>query len=136
MHRSLTISPAPIDERALVAARVNSTTAGAAVCFSGIVRGREGSEPISALEYECFHPMAEHQFHQLFDELEHRWPIASVRLVHRIGVVKAGEASLWVEVVAPHRGEAFTACQWLIDEMKRVVPIWKKALPIQPVEQL
>ncbi len=133
MHRSLTISPAPIDEADLVAARASSTTMGAAVYFSGIVRGSEDAQPISALEYECFRPMAEHQFHRLFDELECRWPIASVRLVHRIGVVKAGEASLWVEIVAPHRGEAFAACQWLIDEMKRVVPIWKKTLPGQPV---
>ena len=50
----------------------------------------------------------------------------SVRLVHRVGMVKVNEPSLWVEVVTPHRGEAFAACQWLIDEMKRVVPIWKK----------
>ena len=130
MHRSLIISPAPIDEPTLVAARANSTAMGAAVYFSGIVRDSEGAQPISALEYECFRPMAEHQFNRLFDELEHRWPIASVRLVHRIGVVKAGEASLWVEVIAPHRGEAFAACQWLIDEMKRVVPIWKKPMPV------
>jgi len=106
---------------------------GAAVYFSGIVRGSEADQPISALEYECFRPMAEHQFHLLFDELEHRWPIASVRLTHRVGVVEAGEVSLWVEIVAPHRGEAFAACQWLIEEMKRVVPIWKKPLPEQPV---
>ena len=57
-----------------------------------------------------------------------RWPVESVRLVHRLGPVLAGEASLWVEVVAPHRGEAFAACQWLIDEMKRVVPIWKRTI--------
>ena len=70
--------------------------------------------------------MAEHQFNRLFSEMEKRWPIESVRLVHRVGMVKVNEPSLWVEVVAPHRGEAFAACQWLIDEMKRVVPIWKK----------
>ena len=70
--------------------------------------------------------MAERQFNLLFSEMEKRWPIESVRLVHRIGMVKVNEPSLWVEVVAPHRGEAFAACQWLIDELKRVVPIWKK----------
>ena len=70
--------------------------------------------------------MAERQFHLLFDEMAKRWPVESVRLVHRIGVVCVNEPSLWVEVIAPHRGEAFAACQWLIDEMKRVVPIWKK----------
>ncbi len=128
MDRSLTITPDPIDELALVAARRISGGMGAAVYFSGVVRGSEDDASITALEYECFRPMAEHQFHQLFDELERRWPVESVRLVHRIGVVKVGEPSLWVAVVAPHRGEAFDACQWLIDEMKRVVPIWKKPL--------
>ncbi len=126
MLRSLTLSPDPIDEPALVAARGMSGGMGAAVYFSGVVRGSEDSQPISAIEYECFRPMAEHQFHRLFDELERRWPIESVRLVHRLGLVKVNESSLWVELVSPHRGEAFAACQWLIDEMKRVVPIWKK----------
>lgn len=126
MLRSLLISPDPLDEPALVTSRRMTAGMGAAVYFSGVVRGSEASQPISAIEYECFRPMAEHQFHQLFDELERRWPVESVRLVHRIGVVKVGEPSLWVEVVAPHRGESFAACQWLIDELKRVVPIWKK----------
>ena len=83
---------------------------------------------ISAIDYEAFGPMAERQFHLLFDEMEKRWPLESVRLVHRLGMVRVNEASLWVEIVAPHRGEAFAAGQWLIDEMKRVVPIWKKPL--------
>lgn len=126
MERSLTISPEPIDESALVAARRMGSGMGAAVYFSGVVRGSEDAQPISAIEYECFRPMAEHQFHKLFDEVERRWPVESVRLVHRLGVVRVNEPSLWVEVIAPHRGEAFAACQWLIDEMKRVVPIWKK----------
>ena len=128
MHRSLTLTPDPIDEAALVAARRMGEGMGAAVCFSGVVRGSEEGQPIAAIEYECFRPMAEHQFHKLFDEIGRRWPIESVRLVHRLGVVRVNEPSLWVEVIAPHRGEAFTACQWLIDEMKRVVPIWKKPL--------
>ncbi|NBV23101.1 MAG: molybdenum cofactor biosynthesis protein MoaE [Proteobacteria bacterium] len=126
MHRSLTISSDPIDEPVLVAARRMSGGMGAAVYFSGVVRGSEDTQPISAIEYECFRPMAEHQFHRLFDELERRWPVESIRLVHRIGVVKVNESSLWVEVIAAHRGEAFAACQWVIDEMKRVVPIWKR----------
>jgi molybdopterin synthase catalytic subunit len=124
--RSLLITPDPLDEPTLIAARRMTGGMGAAVYFSGVVRGSEDSQPISAIEYECFRPMAEHQFHQLFDELERRWPVESVRLVHRIGIVKVGEASLWLEIVTPHRGESFAACQWLIDEMKRVVPIWKK----------
>ena len=128
MLRHLTISTDPINEPALLAQRAMSRGMGAAVYFLGVVRAEEAGEPISALEYESFQPMAEHQFNLLFTEMATRWPIESVRLVHRLGVVKVNEASLWVEIVAPHRGEAFAACQWLIDEMKRVVPIWKKAV--------
>jgi len=124
--RSLIITTDPIDVAALSAQRIISGGMGAVVQFLGLVRATEDGKTITALEYETFQRMAEHQFNLLFDQLEKRWPIESVRLVHRVGVVKVSEPSLWVEVVAPHRGEAFAACQWLIDEMKRVVPIWKK----------
>ena len=128
MKRSLLITTDPIDERALVVQRVMSHGMGAAVYFTGVVRGSEEGASISAIDYEAFGTMAERQFHLLFDEMEKQWPIESVRLVHRVGVVPVNGPSLWVEVVAPHRGEAFAACQWLIDEMKRVVPIWKRPL--------
>ena len=128
MKRQLTFTTTPIDETALLGQRSMSAGMGAAVSFLGVVRGTEGKAAISALEYETFQRMAEHQISLLFDELEKRWPIESVRLVHRVGLVKAGVPSLWVEVIAPHRAEAFAACQWLIDEMKRVAPIWKKPM--------
>lgn len=126
MKRQLTITTEPIDEAALLRGRTMSESMGAVVCFLGVVRSTENRAPICALEYEAFERMAEHQFNLLFDEMAQRWPLESVRLVHRLGEVKVKEPSLWVEVVAPHRAEAFAACQWLIDEMKRVVPIWKK----------
>ncbi len=128
MKTQLNITTEPIDEAALLQRRQISGGMGAVVCFLGVVRGVEADATISAIEYEAFQKMAEHQFHLLFDEMAKRWPLESVRLVHRVGVVKVNEPSLWVEVVAPHRGEAFAACQWLVDEMKRVVPIWKKPL--------
>ncbi len=130
MQRDLLLTRDPISEAGLAARRPASATAGAALVFVGIVRDREGEARIAALDYECFEAMASHQFLKLFDQLAGRWPaLQSVRLVHRLGVVPVGEASLWVEVLAPHRGEAFAACQWLIDEMKRVVPIWKRPVP-------
>jgi molybdopterin synthase catalytic subunit len=129
MRRQLLITSEPINEAALLSQRAMSHGMGAAVYFLGVVRGTEENAAIRAIEYEAFHKMVEHQFNLLFDAMEKRWPIESVRLVHRIGLVKVNEPSLWVEVVAPHRGEAFAACQWLIDEMKRVVPIWKEPLP-------
>ena len=128
MKRQLVITTESIDEAALLAGRSASPAMGAVVSFLGVVREKENNEVIQAIEYETFQRMAEHQFNLLFDAIERRWPIESIRLVHRIGVVKVNEPSLWVEVVAPHRGEAFAACQWLIDRMKEVVPIWKKPL--------
>ena len=128
MKRTLIITQDPIDEPALLARRNMSEGMGAAVYFAGVVRSSEEQQPIIALDYEAFEPMARHQFELIFQEIEKRWPIESVRLVHRLGTVSVNEPSLWVEVIAPHRGEAFAAAQYLIDEMKRLVPIWKKAV--------
>ena len=129
MKRHLAITTDKIDEAALLRPRQASAEMGAVIYFLGVVRASEGVLKISAIDYEAFQPMVERQFNLLFEEIEKRWPIESVRLIHRVGIVKVGEPSLWVEVVASHRGEAFAACQWLIDEMKRVVPIWKKPIP-------
>ena len=127
MKRILILTPNPIDEAALVSQRTMSQGMGAAVYFAGVVRGSEEQQPITALDYEAFEPMARRQFELIFQEIEKRWPIESVRLVHRVGVVPVNETSLWVEVIAPHRSEAFAAGHHLIDEMKRLVPIWKHA---------
>lgn|SRR3954470_673257 len=128
MQRQLTITPEKIDERSLVASRKMSRGMGAAVYFAGVVRDQEEGRQISAIEYEAFTEMVERQFELIFQQIEKRWPIESIRVVHRIGAVKVNEPSLWVQVVAPHRGEAFAACEFLIDEMKKVVPIWKKPI--------
>ena len=129
MNRWLQIQTEPIDEQALAAGRRMSRGMGAVICFLGIVREQEGAGTISALAYEAFEKMAIHQFDLIFDRVAQRWPVESVRIVHRVGVVPVNEASLWVEIVAPHRGEAFAACQFLIDEMKKTVPIWKRPVP-------
>ncbi|MGZ4962763.1 MAG: molybdenum cofactor biosynthesis protein MoaE [Limisphaerales bacterium] len=128
MQREVTITAEAIDEAALLRTRVLPTNMGAVIYFIGAVRDSESGAAIKAIEYEAFDKMARHQFELLFAQIEKRWPVQSIRLVHRIGRVDAGVPSLWVEVIAPHRGEAFAACQWLIDEMKKVVPIWKKPM--------
>ena len=126
MRIELKITTHEIDEGALASAREISTNVGAIVTFLGMVRDSEGEQKISGIDYEAFEKMAHHQFAIIFDEVERRWPIESIRLVHRIGTVPVNEPSLWVELTAPHRAEAFEACQFLIDEMKKVVPIWKR----------
>ena len=126
MRRKLDITTDQIDEVALLQRRKAATGMGAVIYFIGVVRGEEEGRPIAAIDYEVFMGMARHQFDLIFDQVEKRWPVASIRLVHRIGRVAAGEPSLWVETIAPHREEAFAACQFIISEMKRKVPIWKK----------
>jgi molybdopterin synthase catalytic subunit len=128
MKRWLRIQNEPIDEARLTKDRSVSRCTGAVIYFLGVVREAEGDKNISALDYEAFEKMAVHQFGKIFDDVEKRWPVESIRLVHRIGVVPVNEPSLWVEVAASHRAEAFQACQFLIDEMKKVVPIWKRPL--------
>jgi len=102
---------------------------GGVVVFYGIVRDREDGQPISALEYTAYREMAEHQFHKLIEETKRRWPLQRVRVVHRLGVIAVGKPSLLVRVEAAHRGEAFAAAQFIIDELKQKVPIWKRAMP-------
>lgn len=125
MHVHLEITRAAINESALAANRNVSVNVGAVITFQGIVRAAEGQQTISGIDYEAFEPMARRQFEHIFSEVSARWPIEAVRLVHRIGPVAVSEPSLWVEVTASHRREAFEACQYIIDQMKVRVPIWK-----------
>lgn len=127
----VTMGEAALDVAALAAGRVAEPGNGAVVHFVGIVRGSEGGVPIWGLEYSSFERMARRQFELLVHAAGGRWPVASVRIYHRLGKVRAGEPSLWVDVAAPHRSEAFAACQWIIDEMKRVVPIWKRVVSLE-----
>ena len=130
MKTQLTLTPDTIDEPALIAEREMSDSMGAALNFHGVVRAQEGEATIAAIDYEAFDDMACHQFELIFEEIDRQWPIESVRVVHRVGVVPVNEPSLWVELIAPHRAEAFQACQFLINEMKQRVPIWKR--PVVP----
>lgn len=117
----LLITDRPIeDAEAVVAGDV-----GAVVVFWGVVRDREDGQPIAALDYTAYREMAEHQFRQLIAETHRRWPLKSLRVVHRLGRIAVGEPSLLVRVEAGHRGEAFAAAQFIIDELKQKVPIWK-----------
>ena len=126
MKTQLSITSEAIDEHFLITDRETSVSVGAVIVFQGIVRNMEDGVPINAIDYESFNEMACHQFELIFKDINRQWPIESVRLVHRIGVVPVNEPSLWVEIITAHRAEAFAACQFLIDEMKVRVPIWKQ----------
>ncbi|HEY9288854.1 MAG TPA: molybdenum cofactor biosynthesis protein MoaE [Candidatus Dormibacteraeota bacterium] len=113
-------------DAATVAARIKSDTDGGLVVFEGIVRAKSRGKDVRALVYEAYGSMAQRQMEQLAEEAHQRWPINDVAIVHRVGTLQVGETSVVIAVSAGHRGEAFEACRWLIDELKRSVPIWKK----------
>jgi|SRR5689334_21164491 len=104
-----------------------NVTAGAVVDFSGVVRKLEGDgREIEGIEYECHIKMAEHQMRMIADAAKEKFQLKQVVLHHRIGFVKAGEASLFLRVATAHRAAAFQASEWIVDELKKKVPIWKK----------
>ena len=98
---------------------------GATVEFLGIVRGREDGRPIPWLDYEAYAPMAERVIEQAMTQATSRWSLHQTHVRHRVGRVAVGDVAVLIGVAAPHRAEAFAACQFLIDTIKRDAPIWK-----------
>jgi molybdopterin synthase catalytic subunit len=110
-----------------LAALHGATPADGAVCvFVGVVRAENAGRAVSYLEYESYEEMALSQMEGLERELRQRWPVHEVRIVHRLGRLEIGDASVAVSVSAPHRSQAFEACRHAIDTLKKTVPIWKK----------
>ena len=99
--------------------------AGAVVDFFGNVRPLENDKPIDGIEYEAHREMAMHQLQKIADEAGERFDLLAIKLHHSIGFIAAGETSLLLRVAAAHRGAAFEASRWIIDELKKRVPIWK-----------
>jgi len=115
----------PIDA-ARVSAAVADPTSGAIVTFVGTTRDHNDGRAVTRLEYEAYPEMALAEMRKIADTARQRWPIAKIAIVHRIGVVPIGEASVVIAVSAAHRAPAFAACHFAIDRLKEVVPIWKK----------
>ena len=110
-----------------IAARVDDPGAGGAVIFSGVVRNETGGRPVKFLEYEAHAPMAEAKMREIGAAIRARWPgVRRVAMLHRIGRLEIGESSVLIAVCAAHRAEAFEACRYAIDTLKRTVPVWKK----------
>lgn len=105
---------------------VRSQQAGAVVLFLGTVREMTDGRQTVALDYDAYPPMAEAQMRQLEAEARAKWPVVEIGMVHRLGHLELGDISVAVAVSAPHRQEAFAAGRFLIDELKRRVPVWKK----------
>jgi len=110
-----------------IAARVDDPGAGGVVIFSGVVRNQTDGRPVKFLEYEAHAPMAEAKMREIGDAIRARWAgVRRVAMLHRVGRLEIGEASVLIAVSAAHRGDAFEACRYAIDTLKRTVPVWKK----------
>ena len=115
----------PLDARVLEE-EVRGDADGAIVTFAGVTRNHNDGAAVVSLKYECYEEMARRIMGQVFEEAVKRFEISRARVVHRLGQVSVGEASVLVVVAAEHRAPAFDACRFLMDRVKAQVPIFKK----------
>ncbi|BBM82791.1 molybdenum cofactor biosynthesis protein MoaE [Candidatus Uabimicrobium amorphum] len=100
--------------------------AGGYVSFEGWVRNHNHGKEVTKLEYEAYTPLAVKEAAKILQEAQQKFSILEAHCVHRVGSLKIGEVAVWVGVNSVHRGPAFDACEYIIDELKVRVPIWKK----------
>ena len=109
-----------------VIAGLKSRSTGGVVLLLGVVRGESKGKPVEHIEIEVYEEMTQRQLDAIREEAIDRFGVEEVAVVHRYGSLKASENILLVVVASPHRAEAFEACRYVTDEIKRRVPIWKK----------
>jgi len=109
-----------------VLAQAGDDGTGGVVLFLGQTRDHSRDEKVVGLEYEAYKSLALKQMEKIAAEARQRWPVQSIAIVHRTGYLKVGEISVAIAVACAHRGEAFDACRFVIDTLKKTVPIWKK----------
>ena len=117
------LSATPLDLTAL-SRRVGARSRGGIVTFAGHVRDHHHDRVVTGLDYSAYEPMAEAECACIVAEAQERWPV-SADLAHRLGALDVGDLAVAVAVAGAHREEAFAACRWIIEEVKRRVPIWK-----------
>jgi molybdopterin synthase catalytic subunit len=124
---AISVCEVSLTEAPLVLPEANDDPqAGAVVVFWGAVRSLEDGREITGIDYEAHRAMAEHQMQIVAETAAKSFDVREIFLRHRIGLVAAGEPSVVVRVTSRHREAAFAASQWIMDELKRVVPIWKR----------
>ena len=106
-------------------ARLVSSRAGAYASFEGWVRDHHAGRAVTGLRYEAYAELAEKEGEAILAEALQRFEISAAACVHRVGDLAIGDLAVWVGVSAAHRGPAFDACRWILDEVKSRVPIWK-----------
>ena len=105
---------------------VSTDDAGAVVTFLGVVRNNSEGRRVRYLELESYHKMAEDKIDQIADEIYKKWGLNRVAIIHRVGKLSVGEVIVAIAVASPHRKEGFEACNYAIDRLKEIVPIWKR----------
>jgi len=118
------ISREPVDLPRLLAA-VESPEIGGIATFTGLVRNHHQGRGVEGLEYSAYEPMAEQELRAILSEAEARWAV-KLAATHRIGALSIGDVAVAIAAAGAHRGEAFEACRYVIEEVKRRVPIWKR----------
>lgn len=116
-------TPLSLDE---VVRAVSDVGQGGLVTFTGVVRNHSKGKTVTRLDYEAYGPMAEKQLAFIANETTQKWPGTRVAIAHRVGSLVPGDLAVVIAVSAPHRKEAFRACEHVIDRLKEDVPIWKK----------
>ncbi|MEX2542793.1 MAG: molybdenum cofactor biosynthesis protein MoaE [Trueperaceae bacterium] len=119
------ISREPIDV-AEWSRKVEEPSAGAFVTFEGKVRNHADGRVVKSLAYEAYDALAVKEGERILQEAVERYPIARAACVHRAGHLEIGDCAVWVGVSSAHRADAFDACRYIIDELKRRIPVWKK----------
>lgn len=125
MSTHFSIVDQPIDPEALKR-QLDDPACGALVTFEGWVRNHHEGREVLRLEYEAYEPVAVKEGQKILHEAIDRFGVDHITCVHRTGPLEIGGIAVWVGVSSGHRGEAFTACRYVIDEVKQRVPIWKK----------
>jgi molybdopterin synthase catalytic subunit len=118
------LTTSPLDVGALL--REARASDGALCLFVGVVRNEHEGRATTAIDYEAYGPMAESEMARIADGLASEFPSVRIRMMHRVGRLQVGDASVAIAAVSPHRAEAFAACRAAIDRIKTTVPIWKK----------
>lgn len=115
----------PIDPRALVES-VMRRSDGAYVLFEGVVRDHHEGKAVESIFYDAYRPMAEKEIETILRDVQAQFPDVALAVVHRLGHLVVGDASIAIVAASPHRAESFAACRLVIDRIKETVPIWKK----------
>ena len=123
---TVAVQTARFDPGAEMAQLAGLPDVGAQVCFVGQVRDFGDSQAVTALELEHYPGMTEKSLLAILDQARARWPLAAARVVLRVGYLPLGEAIVLVLTASAHRGDAFAACEFIMDYLKRDAPFWKK----------